>query len=73
MFILQQQNGRIDLLTARDLDTLLAEILPQFFASHLLPPATAAFAVASDEATCWAIYRTIEQLRTAGSSVGSRQ
>lgn len=74
VFILEQQSGRIGSMTARDLDQLLSDTLPKLFETILMPPAVPGFGVAADETTCWAIYQTVEQLRTtAGIPTNTRQ
>jgi len=74
VFILEQQNGRIGSMTARDLDQLLSDTLPKLFETILMPPAVPGFGVAADETFCWAIYQTLEQLKaTAAGPTNSRQ
>ena len=74
IFILEQQNGRVGTMTARDLDQLLSDTLLKLFETILMPPAVPEFGVAADQTICWAIYQTVEQLRaTAAGPTESRQ
>jgi len=72
VFVLEHQTGLVGSITAKDLDSLLSDILPDLFASHLMPPAVPGFGVASDKTLRWAIYQTIEDLRITASWTGDR-
>jgi hypothetical protein len=74
VFILEQDSGRVGTMTARDLDQLLSDTLPKLFETILMAPAVPGCGVAADDAICWAIYQTVEELRaTTAGPTNSRQ
>jgi hypothetical protein len=62
LFILDRKDGRIGSLTVRDLECLLADILPELYADILKPPANVALDIFVDEPDGDAIDDRIAQL-----------
>ena len=65
LFILDQKNDSIGSVTARDLEHLLAEVLPELYSSLLKPPANVALNIFVEEPDVGTIDDRIAQLLIA--------
>jgi hypothetical protein len=62
IFLLEQKDCRVGSVAARDLEQLLAEVLPELYLDHLKPPANVAFDIFVEEPDDGAIEDRIAQL-----------
>ena len=62
LFLVEQRGCRIGSLTARDLEQLLAEVIPELYLDLLKPPANVAFDIFVEEPDDGAIEDRIAQL-----------